>query len=451
MESRQGKLLRHVARKGALVFSGVALVLVLRLVKNIVISRILAPELRGIWGLLNVMPTFLVSAGNMGIGAAITYYSGKKLYDDRYTVGAALYSTLLCGSLLGAVAFFLIGQGLFFEGNTHLLEPYRMLIMLITPVFWLQLMANSYFTGTSLVGRLTLLRILESALPLVLFLVFYFGLAMESLNAATYSWFWGFAVLGLTAIFMLPLKENFPPLLSLKACRDMLWFGLRGHLGNFCNLIILRVDILFISYYLTPKDLGYYMIATSVAELLMMLPESLLIPFTSTLFGADERDSQAFSRNALRVVFWGMLCICLATMLVSWPLIFIMFGQAYLPAWGCTLALVPGMLFLSLFYVLKVDMNNRDKPGATSMVAGLAALVNILLNWAFIPGFGITAAALASTISYGICAVLLLILYARFSKMSLLYIFTVNRREMMLIAAKVRARVQTLLTRGGIR
>lgn len=444
MEQKQGKLISFVARKGALVLGATALVLMLRLLKNILVSRILAPELRGIWGLLSVAPTFLVSAGNLGLGSAITYYSGKKLYDARHTLGAAFWSTLVCGGALGLAAWHLVGAGYFFEGNTDRIDPYRILILAVTPFFWLQVMVRGYFTGVAQVERLTVVRILESALPLLLFLVFYFCLSMDRMDAATYSWFWGFVAAGACAVALLPLRQAFPPLLPAKACRDFLSFGLRGHMGNFFNLIVLRIDIVFISWFLTPADLGQYMIATSVAELLMLLPEAFLVPFTGALFGAEEKDSAAFSRNVLRMVFWGMLCVCLVTMLLARPLIHLLFGSAYLPAWGCTLALIPGMLFLAVFYVLKVDMNNRGRPGITSMTACAAAVLNVGLNWLCIPRYGIEAAAVASSCSYMVCALLMLGMYARLHGISLCAVLAVNRAERGAVLANVGARLQAL-------
>lgn len=445
MERREDKLLAFVARKGTLVLGATVLILVLRLLKNIIVSRILEPELRGIWGLLNVVPTFLVSAGNLGIGSAITYYTGKKIYSSNYTLGAVFYSTLIFGIGLGFVACGLIGNKLFFSGEADLIEPYRPLIMTITPFFWLQIMVSGYLTGASKVEQLTLFRIMESALPLILFLIFFYLLPMNSLDAATYSWFWGLVAAVCCATLLLPIRQSFPFLLSVKACKDFLWFGLRGHLGNFFNLIVLRIDILFISYFLTPAALGYYMISTSIAELLLLLPEALVIPFTGSLFGANEKDSAAFSRNILRGVFWAMLVICITAMLFSYPLLYVMFGNAYLPAWKSTLILIPGMLFLSIFYILKVDMNNKGRPGVTSLTVSVGAALNAALNLFFIPQYGIEVAALASTLCYLVCSVLMLMVYCRLNSTSVFSVFSVSRAELALVGSLARARLRALL------
>lgn len=445
MELQKDRLLSFVARKGALVLGATVLILVLRLLKNIIVSRILEPELRGIWGLLSVVPTFLVSAGNLGIGSAITYYTGKKIYSSHYTLGAVFYSTLLFGVGLGFVASWLIGNNLFFSGETSLIEPYRPLIMAITPFFWLQIMVSGYLTGASEVERLTLFRIMESALPLLLFLIFFYLLSMNGLNAATYSWFWGLVAAVCCATLLLPLREAFPFRLSAKACKDFFWFGLRGHLGNFFNLIILRIDILFISHFLPPAALGYYMISTSIAELLLLLPEALVIPFTGSLFGASEKDSADFSRNVLRGVFWAMLGICLVAMLFSYPLLYVMFGSAYLPAWKSTLILIPGMLFLSVFYILKVDMNNKGCPGVTSLCVSVGAAINAVMNYFFIPQYGIEASALASTLCYMICAVLMLVVHCRQNNTNVFRVFSVTRTELALAGSAVCDRARAML------
>lgn len=429
MNKSQSNLISKVTNKGFFVLSIAILILSLRLAKNSIVSRILEPELRGIWGLLNIIPDFLVSIGNLGLGSAITYYIGKKIYSYQYGIGIIVFSCFYLGIPLGIAAWFVIGAGFFLEGNATLLLPYKFLIMVITPFFLLKTLSSAFLIGTSKVEKVTIYRLLESLFPLAFFLLFYFAFSFTNLDAATYSWFVGVCLAISFLVFMLPIKDAFPPLFSIYALKKFLGYGLRGHLGNFFNLIILRIDIMFISYFLTARDLGYYIVATSFSELLMLVPDSLIIPFTGILFAEEEKTGDLFAFNVLRLIFWVMLIVCFIAMIISKPFLYLLFGSNYMPALKCILLLIPGIFFLSIFYALKVAINNKGKPGLTSVVAGMAAFINVVLNFLFIPKYGIEGAALSASVSYMFCALLMLIIYSKLSNCPVLKLYYLSTHD----------------------
>jgi Na+-driven multidrug efflux pump len=64
------------------------------------------------------------------------------------------------------------------------------------------------------------------------------------------------------------------------------------------------------------------------------------------------------------------------------------------------LILLPGMLFLGAGVVVTGNLRGRGRPGLSSTLAGLTAIVTLILDLALIPPFGITGAAIASVIAY---------------------------------------------------
>jgi Na+-driven multidrug efflux pump len=75
--------------------------------------------------------------------------------------------------------------------------------------------------------------------------------------------------------------------------------------------------------------------------------------------------------------------------------------------------LLPGVLLLTIFKVMNMDLAGKGKPWI-SMYAMLPALIiNIVLNIVLIPNFGANGAAIASTISYSVAALLFLFFYSK--------------------------------------
>ena len=82
------------------------------------------------------------------------------------------------------------------------------------------------------------------------------------------------------------------------------------------------------------------------------------------------------------------------------------------------MALLPGVLGLCYFSILRLDLLGKNRPGALSLMMGLGALFNLALNLLLIPPYGIVGAATASSIAYLAVTLAMLILYCRLSGVS---------------------------------
>ena len=71
-------LKKRLADQSIITFATSISIIIIRLIKNAVISRILGPAHKGIFSLLTLIPDFLASFGDLGFGPAIIYYISKK-------------------------------------------------------------------------------------------------------------------------------------------------------------------------------------------------------------------------------------------------------------------------------------------------------------------------------------------------------------------------------------
>jgi O-antigen/teichoic acid export membrane protein len=89
------------------------------------------------------------------------------------------------------------------------------------------------------------------------------------------------------------------------------------------------------------------------------------------------------------------------------------YGMNFSPSVLVLRILLPGVIVMTAFKVLNMDLASKGKP-IVSLIAFIPALIlNIILNIMWIPLFGINGSALASTVSYIFGALLFLSLYSR--------------------------------------
>ena len=75
--------------------------------------------------------------------------------------------------------------------------------------------------------------------------------------------------------------------------------------------------------------------------------------------------------------------------------------------------ILPGVLALSLESIFMNDLAGRGLPPVVIVVPGVGLALNLALNLVFIPRFGLSAAAAASSIAYGVMLAIAWTAFAR--------------------------------------
>jgi O-antigen/teichoic acid export membrane protein len=137
-----------------------------------------------------------------------------------------------------------------------------------------------------------------------------------------------------------------------------------------------------------------------IAELLFLLPLSINTALTGRLYNLEGEDTgKALLYRTIRTGFW--ICFCLMLIgLAGSLLIPAVYGKSYSGAVAVTMILLPGVLFASIPKLASPWFFSSGRPGIPMRITLATLLINIILNYLFIPQYGIRGAAFASTISY---------------------------------------------------
>lgn len=175
------------------------------------------------------------------------------------------------------------------------------------------------------------------------------------------------------------------------------------------------LDAIFVSKFLSIRDLGIYSVATQMNGLAMQLPtlaNGLLLPLFITLQKETENQRTFnYFRNVLPglTLCWGLAVSALA--LVAYFMVPIIFGSEFagatLPLWILLTASVAAIP-VAIGYSALSNATSTTYISLTS--AMLSALTNVGANFVLIPRYGIAGSAWATLLAYGVAMTVFMLL-----------------------------------------
>ncbi|MBV1920246.1 MAG: oligosaccharide flippase family protein [Pseudomonadales bacterium] len=424
------------ARQFGQSFATKIVMIFLRLIRNAILARALGPADRGLFSLITSLPELIMSAGNAGISNASAYHTAKDEKNFRTTLGNTNTLLIFMSVILILVSLFLVSQGWLVNEHSESIQAFSYFIAFAIPLMLFKVVNINLLNVLHRISQVNGISLLESLLPLITFLLLWLVFDLSPLMAATLAWFSSLFFLALLSIGQ--LRQGFPLNFSTSTQKDLLSYGARGHFDTLFQKLLLRIDFIFVSSFLGNEALGYYAMATAAAELLLTLPNSLTIPLFSFFMKRSSDDKDAVTPIVLRVLLFSMVILAIIFAVFGKILILILFGEAYLPAYGPLTLLLPGIVFLSYCSLVRLDFLGRNMPGTVSIISGIAVALNIGLNFLLISDYGINGVAMASTFSYFIAAIGLHITHKRMTGLTLRETLILQKSDIQMLTKMIK-------------
>jgi O-antigen/teichoic acid export membrane protein len=207
---------------------------------------------------------------------------------------------------------------------------------------------------------------------------------------------------------------------NLEYMRHALSYGVRAHLGNIVAFLNYRIEVFLLGVFVPATAVGFYAVAVGLAEKLWFVSESAsVVLFPTVSAETNEQQRKQFTPIVSRSILLITAIGAVALYLVSHWAIVLLYSTEYVATIPLFRILLPGIVFLSAGRILANDIAGRGKPLLNTYVGLIGLVVQVALNLVWIPLFGATGAAWATTISYGITSAVRLWLYMKLSGNSL--------------------------------
>ncbi|HEX7294920.1 MAG TPA: polysaccharide biosynthesis C-terminal domain-containing protein [Pyrinomonadaceae bacterium] len=388
----------------------------LGIVTSVLIGRTVGPTGKGSLDLIVATAALLAMILSFSLPQGITYVVAQGKI-DRNVIASQLVVVSVAQALLAFVALSLLRL----TGYLDLFLPNWGIWIIAGVVIyvWIELTSKFYaavLTGqqqiavvnnSELVGRLSqflLLFVLAGVLYIsgkqltvgVLFLV--------TLSASAL----------INVLLLISLKLKFQLLRDFTGLKAATAFALPCYAANAAQFLNYKLDVFVVGFFAGTASVGRYTLAVSLGQLLWLMSNSVASVLLPKIAARD--DTSATIQHTMRVTrlalsgtaFSAIFLALLATQAIPW-----LYGEPFRPSISALLWLLPGIVIFSVANVLAAYIAGIGKPRLNLYVSGVSLIITVSLDLLLIPRFSIVGAAIASTASYSVAALMLIFFFVR--------------------------------------
>ena len=363
---------------------------------GIIIARTLGPSGKGLLAVIAMVGTVVLSLGNLGIGAFNTYAISNKSVQKKDIVGNSFWLGLIIGIICFLVILvFSFNFPIFFR---NIPRSYLLLYLLSLPFFLWSNFFYAILTGEQKFRKLNILAIITQTINLVgvILLLLVFKLDVF------YILIWYVLVNIVNALFPMGfifLTDGIHFNLNLQVLKKALNYGFKICLTGIFALLILRVDLYMVNFFKGMAEAGFYSLASSFGNVFFILPSSIIAVIFPKI-NAEEKPKKELIAKYSRISLFLVFLMAIGALLFISPVIGLLYGQAFLASVKPIILLLPGLIAWSVAAVLSQYFFSIGYPLKITISWFLVAVLNIVLNFIYIPQYGMAAAALSSTVTY---------------------------------------------------
>lgn len=388
-------------------------------VLSIVIARTIGPSGNGHFVLLVTLTGFAAMVASLGLTAGITYEVSRRRWAVRQAFRTTYLAALVLGlaGFLGGLGFFLFTHETVFRGIPTGLALLALsslppaLAYSNADVIMLARERYESYAGLELSHSTTLLLVGAGlAIP--------FGLtgAAIGLPAA--------AVVGalVGAILLVREARRDQVVDSGDSMPRAFRFGLQSWAANLLQQVNYRFDVIILGGFASASAVGVYSVALTLTGVAWVLPQALqtvLFPRAASLDESErigEIAAEESNAAVAKAVRHGVLLTLPAAVLISALLVIavpLLYGSKFHNTTELGFILLPGVLLLGIGKVLSSAIVGRGYPRYSLWIAAVVMPVTLVLYFTLIPALDAWGAATASSVSYGLTALLTLVFFQR--------------------------------------
>ncbi|SMC69846.1 flippase [Moheibacter sediminis] len=401
------------------------LMIIFGLTASIITARYIGPEGNGIIAGLAVYPSLFMTVGSLGIRQSTTYFLGKGIFSEEQ-IKTAITQIWMMTTVVSLLVCFVLMYYFSNSGSNLILV---ILALLPIPFSLFNTYNSGIFLGKNDIKTFNKINWIPSLIALLGTALFVILLQWDVEGAMVAS------ICGPVFMFVILLfKNKFLQFFSLQynwvIIKQMLSLGIIYALSLFVINLNYRIDVILLDKLSNAYELGIYAKGASITQYLWQIPMLLsTVVFARSAVSKNDKGFSLKVAQLLRISFIIIGIVSIGLLLFSELIIVVMYGESFRDSSSVLRYLLPGVLILTIFKVMNMDLAGKGKPWIAMKAMIPALIINVVMNILLIPNLGAEGAAISSTVSYGVAGILFLFFYSRAVNISMKEIMVYKKAD----------------------
>lgn len=410
-------IIRRLVKNSGYLFSATGISAALSLLQSILVARLVGVFGVGLLGTITMFASVVNNFASFRMNELVIKYVGHFSETDEPRKAAAVFKAAAFTEMLASIFAFVLIWLLAPLGAKYLAKDPTLAYWFV--FYGLIVIANLISeSSTGLLQifdryrRMAALTVAQSLFTLAVIGLAYInhGGILEILLA--YLGGKTIGALGLTIAAVIEASRRWgkdwwrAPLSLLRPqARELVHFAVSTNLSGSLSLINKDSELLWVSFFRSPLEAGYYKTAMAIVNLVQMPVTPLPQATYPELSRAAARKNWESFRYVLRQGAWmaGVftLAVALALLFFGKPLILLLYKKPeFLPAYPALMILLAGFLVANTFYWNRVGLLALGRPDYPTKVNFVLAILKIAGIILLVPRFGYLASAALFAGSY---------------------------------------------------
>lgn len=408
-------------------------------ISGMVINRALGPEVRGDYAEVLSWAGIFASAYGLSVATTVIHFA-----DAKYSYAK--------GELLGSmIILWLISCAIALAGTISILSIFPQhfsklfseeIIVIIFMIIGTIGIANlsSLLTITRAFKFLSITIVINAALLLSWLYLYHKYYTLSAVNIIYITCAIQYLTLFIFIIYILSSRRIWDPInFSLKIIKQITFAGLKVHIATFATLTYVLVDQLMVYHITSREQTGFYAVAATIGMSLMVFPSSIQKVLYSRLIESNSISAANISITVTKYGFY-IFALCLFIFYFITDIVIILYaGSEFRESVSLLNIILIGILFFSIPNLLSPYWVKKGHFMLASLSAVTLLILNLVLNYMWIPQFGGTGAAWATNVTFFTGMIISLAMFKIISKQNPLKIFILNKSDLINIYSTVRS------------
>lgn len=368
---------------------------ILGLGQGVLTARLLGPAGKGVLAIAVLTANILGQILSCSMGQALQFYVGRRMISE----GAALTQAVLFSAVLGGGVAIGLGGLVDWASGAFGVERGQVLVVLpLVPLHMLSEILRPLFIAGDLVKYRNRLEIGQQALTF-LFVLLFVAVQERGVNGALAAFLSAQALATSAMVYFFAKQHGIAVRTGAQGFGVVLAYGLKHHGATVLSRAMKRLDSYLLLYWLGSSAVGLYSVASTLAELPMLVARSLqglVLSYVSS--SRKEEADQVMVRLSRLFVSLSIPAYLLYAVVCPW-LVPLVFGSQFAGAVNPFFVLLPSSFGLSFYVFIGAHLSGAGHPQFLSYTMLLSTGANVVLSFLLVPSFGLVGNAWATMIA----------------------------------------------------